>query len=61
MNTLQQAETNGIKYVKNFGAKSIAELRKLEAEKFIPEQWTLPGGWPIVDGYVIPRRSISFV
>src|SRR5690606_24241089 len=32
----------------------IQELRNLEAEKLIPQGWTMPGGWPIVDGYVIP-------
>lgn len=54
MKTLQQAEADGVNYVKNFDAISIAELRKMPAEKFIPQQWTMPGGWPIVDGHVIP-------
>lgn len=54
MKTLQQAEQDGVDYLKKFGASSIAELRKLEGEKFIPQGWTMPGGWPIVDGYVIP-------
>ncbi|WP_111978681.1 carboxylesterase/lipase family protein [Algibacillus agarilyticus] len=50
---LSQAEAEGEKYVKQFGASSIAELRKMDAETFIPKGWSLPGGWPIVDGYVI--------
>ncbi|WP_461639109.1 carboxylesterase/lipase family protein [Labilibaculum euxinus] len=54
MKTLKQAEADGIEYVKNHGASSIAELRKMPAEKFIPQGWTMPGGWPIVDGFVIP-------
>lgn len=54
MKTLEQAEADGIEYVKQFGASSIAELRKMDGEKFIPAGWTMPGGWPIVDGYVIP-------
>lgn len=54
MNTLAQAEADGVKYMKSFGATSIAELRQMDAEDFIPSQWSMPGGWPIVDGHVIP-------
>ncbi|HPR30575.1 MAG TPA: carboxylesterase family protein [Prolixibacteraceae bacterium] len=54
MKTLEQAEQDGVEYLKNIGLSSIDELRKVEAEKLIPRGWTLPGGWPIVDGYVIP-------
>ncbi|MBN2805294.1 MAG: carboxylesterase family protein [Prolixibacteraceae bacterium] len=54
MKTLQQAEQDGVEYVKGYGLAGIEELRKLEAEKLIPRGWTMPGGWPIVDGYVIP-------
>ena len=53
MSTLQQAQTEGVDYVKQFGTTSIAELRKMSAETFIPKGWSLPGGWPIVDDYVI--------
>lgn len=53
MSTLKQAEADGVNYVAQFGASSIAELRQFEADKFIPEQWSMPGGWPIVDGHVI--------
>ncbi|MGF7139401.1 carboxylesterase/lipase family protein [Roseimarinus sediminis] len=54
MKTLQQAEQDGIEYLKGFGLSSMEELRKVEAEKLIPRGWTMPGGWPIVDGYIIP-------
>ncbi len=54
MKTLKQAENEGIEYVKEKGVSSIAELRKMDAEKLVPKGWTMPGGWPIVDGYVIP-------
>lgn len=54
MKTLKQAENEGVNYVKQHGASSIAELRKMDAEQFVPKGWTMPGGWPIVDGYVIP-------
>jgi para-nitrobenzyl esterase len=54
MKTLEQAETDGIAYVQAKGVSSIAELRKLNPEQLIPEGWTMPGGWPIIDGYVIP-------
>lgn len=51
---LEQAEQEGTAYVKQFGASSINELRKMDAKTFIPKGWSLPGGWPIIDGYVIP-------
>ncbi|WP_320018161.1 carboxylesterase family protein [Labilibaculum manganireducens] len=54
MKSLQLAESEGVEYMKNMGASSISDLRKLPAEKFIPKTWTLPGSWPIIDGYVIP-------
>jgi para-nitrobenzyl esterase len=46
---LFQAEVEGAAYAKIAGVSSIAELRKIEADK-------LPAGrgWPIIDGYVIP-------
>ena len=48
---LKDAERNGVDYVKSAGVSSIAEMRKIEADK-------LPAGpglaWPIIDGYVIP-------
>jgi para-nitrobenzyl esterase len=55
MKTLKQAEADGKAYAKEHNASSIAELRKLDAEKLIPAGWTMPGSWPIVDGYVIPN------
>ena len=53
LKTLHDAESDGAAYVKSAGVTSIAELRKIDADK-------LPGGrglgmsWPIIDGYVIP-------
>jgi para-nitrobenzyl esterase len=49
---LKDAETTGVEYAKSAGASSLAELRKIPADK-------LPGrgigmSWPIIDGYVIP-------
>jgi para-nitrobenzyl esterase len=46
---LRDAEVAGAAYAKTAGISSIAELRKVEADK-------LPAGrgWPIIDGYVIP-------
>jgi para-nitrobenzyl esterase len=53
MKTLKQAEESGKTYVQKAGVSSIADLRKIEAEK-LPSGFGMPGGWPIVDGYVIP-------
>ena len=46
---LSQAEAEGVAYAKKAGVSSIADLRKIEADK-------LPAGrgWPIIDGHVIP-------
>src|SRR5690625_6104758 len=54
MYTLAQAEADGVKYVESFGASSIAELRQMDAETFIPQHWPVTNAWPIVDGHVIP-------
>lgn len=48
MKLLAQAEVEGVNYAKSLGCSSIAEMRKLDAKNL------LGGGWPIVDGYVIP-------
>ncbi|MEP6746971.1 MAG: carboxylesterase family protein [Bacteroidota bacterium] len=53
MKTLQQAETEGQVFVQKAGVSSIAELRKMPADK-VPSGFGMPGGWPITDGYVIP-------
>ncbi len=53
MKTLQQAETDGQAFVKKAGVSSIAELRKMPADK-VPSGFGLGSGWPITDGYVIP-------
>lgn len=49
MKRLADAEKNGEAYAKTAGVASLADLRKIEADK-------LPGGrgWPIIDGWVIP-------
>lgn len=53
MKTLKQAEIDGEAFTQKAGVSSIAELRKIEADK-LPSGWGMPGGWPIIDGYVIP-------
>jgi para-nitrobenzyl esterase len=49
MKYLKDAEATGTDWVKTTGTASIAELRKLPADKLPPGR-----GWPIIDGYVIP-------
>ena len=53
MKTLEQAEQEGIAYAERAGVSSIAELRKMNAND-LPMGMGMGGGWPIVDGYVIP-------
>jgi para-nitrobenzyl esterase len=53
MKTLSLAENDGINFAKKAGVTSIEKLRKLNADS-LPSGFGLPGGWPIVDGYVVP-------
>jgi para-nitrobenzyl esterase len=53
MKTMKQAEVEGFAYAQKAGASSIADLRKIPVEK-LPVGFGMPGGWPIVDGNVIP-------
>ena len=53
MKTLKQAEAEGMAYAQKVGVSSIAELRKMDADK-LPMGMGMGGGWPITDGYVIP-------
>jgi len=50
---LKDAEIIGEAYVKAAGVTSIAELRKIDADK-LPAGRGLGMSWPIIDGYVIP-------
>ncbi|MEO6851304.1 MAG: carboxylesterase family protein [Mucilaginibacter sp.] len=51
MKSLPDAEAAGAAYVKSAGFASIADLRKVDADK-LPAVRGL--AWPIVDGYVVP-------
>jgi para-nitrobenzyl esterase len=50
---LADAERSGEAYLKSAGVASIAELRKIDADK-LPAGRGLGMSWPIIDGYVIP-------
>lgn len=52
MKSLKDAEQSGVVFAKSLGATSIAELRKLSADKFVSGGMGM--AWPNVDGYVIP-------
>lgn len=54
MKYLNWAEKNGLKVAEQYGAKSIAELRAIDAAEFAKPGPVTGGFWPIVDGYVIP-------
>ncbi|MGO8756523.1 MAG: carboxylesterase family protein [Terracidiphilus sp.] len=57
MRTLATAEQDGQAFAASAGASSIAELRKLSAEKL---QAAARGmAWPIVDGWVIPTDQYT--
>ena len=50
---LADAERSGQEYVKSAGVSSIAELRKIAADR-LPSGRNLGMSWPIIDGWVIP-------
>jgi para-nitrobenzyl esterase len=50
---LHDAEASGEAYLKSAGVSSIAELRKISADK-LPAGRGLGMSWPIIDGWVIP-------
>ena len=55
MKTLSDAEKDGLKIAESLGASSLAEMRALDASAFVTNGLSANGGgWPIVDGYVIP-------
>lgn len=53
MKSLEGAENEGLTYMKNAGASSIAEMRDMEADKLPAGGWPMMNCWPIIDGYVI--------
>ena len=59
MKTLADAEQDGIAIMESVGAMTLEELRALPAEKFLERGLAPGGGWPIVDGYVIPDDQYS--
>jgi para-nitrobenzyl esterase len=50
---LADAERAGEEYTRRAGVSSIAELRKMAADK-LPAGRGMGGAWPIIDGWVIP-------
>jgi para-nitrobenzyl esterase len=53
MRLLVDAEKSGIAFAEKAGAKNIAELRHVAADK-LPAGWGSGAAWPIIDGSVIP-------
>jgi para-nitrobenzyl esterase len=63
---LADAEKSGVAFAASLGAQSIADLRKVSAEKISGSKFEVPPGspgtnqaWPIVDGYVIPDETYT--
>ncbi len=57
MRLLASAEKDGQAFMLNAGANSLAELRKLPADKILAATRGL--AWPVIDGYVIPSDQVS--
>ena len=58
MKTLKWAEEDGLEIQKNLGANSLADLRAMDAKKLCGG-FGGGGGWPIVDGHVIPDNQTT--
>ncbi len=58
MKTLKVAEQEGAAYAEKAGATSLEELRNIPADK-LPMGMGMGGGWPIIDGYVIPDDQFT--
>jgi para-nitrobenzyl esterase len=56
MLVLADAERSGAAFSESLGAKSLADLRKIPAEKITASPFE---AWPNVDGYVIPDETYS--
>ena len=54
MKLLNDAEQDGLNIAESLGVTSLEELRALPAERFLERGLASGGGWPIVDGHVIP-------
>ncbi len=54
MKLLADAEKDGEAYMKKAGVTSLAQLRKIPADKLPPGVWGKGMAWPIIDGWVIP-------
>jgi para-nitrobenzyl esterase len=66
MAVLADAEKSGVAFAASLGAQSIAELRKVSADKISGSKFEVPPGargtnqaWPIVDGFVIPDETYT--
>ena len=53
MKLLEDAEKDGLALQEQAGVSSLAELRAIEPQN-LPGGFGMGGGWPIVDGYIIP-------
>ncbi len=54
MKLLADAEKDGEAYMKKAGVSSLAELRKIPADKLPPSVFGQGMAWPVIDGWVIP-------
>lgn len=59
--TLAEGEQSGVKFAEGIGAKSLAELRSIPAEKLLDEssKQGVPRFSPTVDGYFLPKLPVE--
>jgi len=56
MTVIADAEIRGVAFAESLGAKSLAALRKISAEKITASAFD---AWPNVDGYVLPNETFT--
>jgi para-nitrobenzyl esterase len=56
MMVITDAERRGVVFAESLGAKSLAALRKISAEKITASAFD---AWPNVDGYVLPSETFT--
>ena len=59
LKTLAEAERDGAAYLKKAGVSSIAQLRKIPADKLPPSRFGPGMAWPILDGWVLPADQYT--
>jgi para-nitrobenzyl esterase len=59
MRTLADAERQGVQIARSAGASTLAELRRLPADRILAAARGNGASWPVVDGWALPSEQYS--